>query len=414
MLVIESPKRGNDFLKNFPYDYYAGYSQSFVHRLLEHIPLRKNALILDPWNGSGTTTAIASRQGYKNIGIDLNPVMNVVARCRVDDGTGKEAFELWNQVKRTVNKQRPLILNVDDPLSDWFSNDTAMVLRQIANALQKAGAISQNCLISTSTAVDRVTLACFLTIRHLVEPLRTSNPTWLKRPKQKSQRMHLNKAEIFSLCDQKSALVSAINAGKSITNSCVITASSLAIPLKKCSVDVVLTSPPYCTRIDYAISTSSELAFLGFGRAAAFRSLRENLIGTTTVPRGAPSIPKDLGPVCENFLQQLATHQSKASSTYYLKNHAAYFLSIKKSIGEISRVLKPGGIAVFVVQDSWYKDVYNDLPKIFEELAAIDGLKLFQREDFSPHQSMAHLKGSRKKYAITKLPTEAVIAFFKP
>ena len=38
-------------------------------------------MILDPWNGSGTTTYAASQLGYTSRGLDLNPVMNIVARA---------------------------------------------------------------------------------------------------------------------------------------------------------------------------------------------------------------------------------------------------------------------------------------------------------------------------------------------
>jgi DNA modification methylase len=40
-------------------------------------------------------------------------------------------------------------------------------------------------------------------------------------------------------------------------------ASSQSIPLPNSFIDLVVTSPPYCTRIDYAVATSPELALLG-------------------------------------------------------------------------------------------------------------------------------------------------------
>ena len=70
-------------------------------------------------------------------------------------------------------------------------------------------------------------------------------------------------------------------------------ASSEKLPLAEASVDIVLASPPYCTRIDYAVATSVELSLLGFVRDAGFRDLRRGLIGTTTVPKVAPGISKD-------------------------------------------------------------------------------------------------------------------------
>ena len=39
--------------------------------------------MLDPWNGSGTTTYAAAQLGHSSIWLDLNPVMVIVARARL-------------------------------------------------------------------------------------------------------------------------------------------------------------------------------------------------------------------------------------------------------------------------------------------------------------------------------------------
>ena len=64
------------------FPYYAGFSFEWaVSHLKEHIP-DATAIILDPWNGSGTTTLAAQSIGVNSIGVDLNPIANVVARLR--------------------------------------------------------------------------------------------------------------------------------------------------------------------------------------------------------------------------------------------------------------------------------------------------------------------------------------------
>ena len=165
-------------------------------------------------------------------------------------------------------------------------------------------------------------------------------------------------------------------------------ASSEKLPLDDDSIDHVIASPPYCTRIDYAVSTSPELAFLGYDLDSDFDALRRQLIGTSTVPADMPSFPSDLGPTCTHFLSALSRHTSKASSTYYYKNHVQYFQSIGNSISEISRVLKPCGKCILVVQDSYYKDLHNDLPSIFIEMAELRDLQLLDRSDFAVSRTM--------------------------
>src|SRR5712691_6052636 len=82
---ICSPKQNyrqkSEWSRNFPY--YAGFSETFALGVLQHIIDPENVLIYDPWNGSGTTTYVASTLGIKSRGLDLNPVMVVVSIARL-------------------------------------------------------------------------------------------------------------------------------------------------------------------------------------------------------------------------------------------------------------------------------------------------------------------------------------------
>ena len=49
--------------------------------------------------------------------------------------------------------------------------------------------------------------------------------------------------------------------------------------------------------------------------------------------------------------------------------HVQYFRDAEAILRECLRVLKPGASAVFVVQDSWYKDIHVALDKIYVEMA---------------------------------------------
>ena len=50
------------------YSYYAGFSPDFVRNALDVMALPSKSRVLDPWNGSGTTTEIADETGYTAVG----------------------------------------------------------------------------------------------------------------------------------------------------------------------------------------------------------------------------------------------------------------------------------------------------------------------------------------------------------
>jgi hypothetical protein len=189
-------------------------------------------------------------------------------------------------------------------------------------------------------------------------------------------------------------------------------AAAESLPLGNGSVDLILASPPYCTRIDYAVATKPELAVLGYG-GERLRDLRRTLTGTLTVNGQVPSPSKDWGPTCLQFLRTLRNHPSKASETYYLRTHLQYFSSIARSISEIGRVMRAGGRCVLVVQDSYYKNIRNDLASIFQEIAQLNGLNLDHRQDFELSRTMARINPRTRKYRRQHTAVESVLCFSK-
>jgi hypothetical protein len=190
-------------------------------------------------------------------------------------------------------------------------------------------------------------------------------------------------------------------------------ASSLRIPLSSGSVDAVISSPPYCTRIDYVRATLPELAVIGYPNGDSIRQLREKMIGTPTIDKNQNYDSHAWGKTCSHFLSAVKRHPSKASSTYYLKYYRQYFASVFASVREIDRVLKRSGRCVLVVQDSYYKDVRIDLHRIFIEMAKGLGWSLKQKVDFHVKQTLAGVNPEVKPYRQTFQATESALVFSK-
>jgi len=163
------------------------------------------------------------------------------------------------------------------------------------------------------------------------------------------------------------------------------------------SVDFVLTSPPYCTRIDYTAATRIELAVLAPLLKTAERALGRQMIGSTQVPKGEIELDEAWGKTCLSFLAALKAHPSKASGGYYYRTHLDYFDKMNRSMQRLAVGLKEGGRAVLVVQDSYYKDIHNDLPTIITEIGAHHGLALSQSKAFHL-RSMSDINPGRQTY----------------
>ena len=204
-LIIPSPKRTPGAMRGWHgfFPYYAGYSEQFARSVLASAGLLKNALVLDPWNGSGTTTFSASQIGLASQGIDLNPIMLIVARARLLPRTEADSLEpLAREVIKGLRSNRRLV-KPNDPLLNWFTLPTAALVRALEHRIQEnflgdmtlsaAGLNLQN--ISGLAATFYVAL--FSTCRYLTTSYQSSNPTWLRKPRHDEFLIEVSR-EIFS------------------------------------------------------------------------------------------------------------------------------------------------------------------------------------------------------------------------
>jgi DNA modification methylase len=428
-LKIGSPKRTTRTQVGWSafFPYYAGFPETFARNLLASADLPVGATILDPWNGSGTTTFAAAQLGYASRGFDLNPVMVAVAKSRLLAATEADSIEpLAKEVVRSAREQPAALEN--DPLAVWFGPSTTAHVRAIEASIRRH-------LVGTMTiAPDGAHLekmssigatfyvALFSVCRQLVARFQSSNPTWLRTPRDEEVRIGAWRSSIETSLVETLRSMAMVLADKSKQTDLLMSelgkceigvADTAATDLNAESVDLILTSPPYCTRIDYTAATRVELAAIAPLVEAAPKDLARQMIGSTCVPTREITPSADWGETCRAFLNAVRSHSSKASGGYYYKTHLDYFDKMSRSIPRLSNALKENATAVLIVQDSYYKDVHNDLPQIISEMAKNRGLKLTRRENFHLKRSMSDVNPRSRVYGRPRGATEAVLCFQK-
>lgn len=406
------------------FPYYAGYPEQFARSVLTSTGLAKNALVLDPWNGSGTTTYAAAQLGLASRGFDINPVMLIVARARLLPRSEADSLEpLARDVVKGLRGNQSLV-GSDDPLLNWFTLRTAALARALERRIREhflgdmtlsaAGLKLEN--ISGLAATFYVAL--FSVCRHLAASYQSSNPTWLRKPRDDENLVEADREEMFTmfvanLKSMAAALVARPIQSEKFADVDLSVANTTSLRLEEKEIDLILTSPPYCTRIDYAAATRIELAVLYPLLGLEMEDLGRRMIGSTRVPIKKITRNRQWGPTCGRFLHAVKTHPSKASSGYYYKTHLDYFDKMQASIIGLGAALKDGGKAIFVVQDSYYKDVHNDLAAIITEMGKVADLRLGRRVDFHVSRSMAGVNPHSRTYRKTSSALESVLCFQK-
>jgi hypothetical protein len=394
------------------YPYYAGYSAGFV----EHV-LQKSAaaatLVLDPWNGTGTTTVVAASKKVPAVGFDINPALVVISRARLL-GAG-----VWASIEPLADDVVAHAAEVEqeaDPLEFWFTPRAASSLRGLQQSVHRllvdSGTASQpayDIASGMSTLAAFFYTVLFRTVRVLIAPRAGTNPTWWKRVDE-AERLDPNRDEIVT---QFRASATELARGLHRDNYDggvdvrVELCDSRRLSLQDNTVDAVVGSPPYCTRIDYGVATRPELAVLGAGEPD-IKGLRDRMVGTPTMT-GDRGSPEQWGATAAAFLAGVAAHTSKASAGYYANYFRQYYAGMWASLGQLRRVMRDGAPAVLVVQDNYYKDLHNNTPQVLLEMALALGFKSAARYDFPVIRNRASMHPRARQYRTEASAVESIL-----
>jgi len=418
--TVRSPKLAPSASSSPGSKYYAGFSEGFVDDLIRHLELPESGVILDPWNGAGTTTTVATRAGRHARGYDINPVLVTVGKSRLLGADVVEGLDaLTHQV---LARAREVEVEVDDePLSQWFTRGTATYLRGIERSVQAHLVTpAADAKMATPSGLDGMSslsasfyVVLFETVRSFLSTYTSTNPTWFKvKP---DERVSLGKDQIdarFRVVERRHhrhllELTAWPQAGDG--TGVIMLGNSRAIPLDDHTMDACITSPPYLTRIDYPVLTRPELAILGVGDGDLMRQMRDNTIGTTTVAKHKPAQSAEWGTYINEVLDKVKTHKSRASKTYYLSYYLQYYDSVYQSLAELRRVMKPKAPCALVVQDSYYKDLHIDLARGLAEMAASLGWTDVSRVDFRVPHRMANMNPAARQYRRGVSATESLL-----
>ena len=404
--------------------YYAGYGEGFVEDLISYLDLSDDAVLVDPWNGAGTTTAVATRLGRISYGFDINPVLVIIGKSKLLGFDVVESLDALTAgiLTRAGTEASPIM---GDPLEQWFTQDSARSFRAVERAIQHLlvrpnGSISYSqadALDTLSALAASFYVVLFDTVRSfLAADYTTTNPTWFKVNKTAvgvSISMKNIQSRFRALERQHHAhLHQLLDCPEGPdARATVALASSTALPLADTTAGACIASPPYCTRIDYAILTRPELAVLGIGDDDAMRTLRDAGIGTPTITSSTICTRSEWGSTTTGFLARVKGHASKASATYYHRFFVQYFDSMHKSLKELRRVLCPEAPCALVVQDSFYKEVHNDLAQALTEMASGLGWRSQERIDFEVPRTRAAQHPGARQYRSDFSAVESVVIF---
>ena len=387
------------------FKYKEGFSSRLVHYLLDKFTDRPGVL-LDPFAGAGAALFASREMGWNAVGVELLPVgfFAMLARQNIET---MDPVALADVVEHVGNLT----------FEDYYDPEFALRHLRITNGAfgrakerQIAGWLAYCAKHVKNPRVRKVfEFACFSCLEEISYTRKDGQYLrWDARSHRTRGSTGFKKATILSLRDalnkKLGQIVRDLDGSKRLLRGKDRKVPSLDIRRGSClemlpqlpeeSVDVVLTSPPYCNRYDYTRTYALELAFLGYGEEGV-KQLRQAMLSCTVENRakaeqlktmyGENGATNAFDIVDRTFhdqsaLAEVLTVLDLKRSDRQLNNSNVprmvrnYFYEMCFVVYELARLVRPGGKVIMVNDNVRYAGEEIPVDLVLADFAEAFGL----------------------------------------
>ena len=373
-----------------------------------HKPLR----VLDPMMGSGTVLAMARANGHQAVGIDVDPLAVLLAKVWT---TAADEREIIDAGQHVLSRAKSLIDQIStgtaypqnanaetrDFLRYWFDPNARQQLTALAITI---GRIRRQPIRDALWCAFSRLIITKSSGASLAMDLSHSRPhkAFDKAPTKPFDGFDSAVATIAKNCVSSTA-------PKRGPKTKTILGDARKLPSELGSFDLVLTSPPYLNAIDYIRCSKFSLVWMGYD-VDELRDTRATSVGSEASLEEASD-----SEVVKGIIEELGL-ESKLSSRN-LGILSRYIWDMRDALSEVSRVLRKGGEAIYVVGDSTVKGTFVRNSEIVRLVAELNKLQLTNRSSRNLPANRRYLpppkKASLPAALDTRMRREVVLTFQK-
>jgi DNA modification methylase len=396
--------------------------REYVHKF----GLRRGNKVLDPFCGTGTTIVECKRLGVRSIGFEANPMAAYASEVKADwspdpDELLKDAKRVALRVRRQFAAQGLGGLQASPPPPDCSKllslspEQHKLILTDSISPLPLHRTLVLLRAISESGGSfyrDQLRLAVARILVTEVSNLHFGPEVGIGPPKTDVDVLGLWLSQVATMAEDLRAL------GESDeTPASVIRADSrlnMESQVVSCSVDAVITSPPYPNEKDYTRTTRLESVILGLIRSKEeLRQLKQGLVRSNT--RGV-YVTDDDDRWVSSFSQiqkiaddiekrRVALGKTSGFEKLYARVTKLYFGGMARHLRQLQPLLKPGAKLAYVVGDqASYLRVMIQTGKILAEIAEHLGYRVAGRDLFRTRLATATREQLREEVLLLEWP----------
>lgn len=333
-------------------------------------PLR----VLDPMVGSGTVLAVARANAHKAIGFDLDPLAVLLAgvwtRTIDPKSIAEKASTVLDRAKMAFRQRSVASAYPSDSDEEtrqfiryWFDPYARRQLSALSSSIGRVDDMAQREALWVGFSRLIITKSAGAS---LAMDLSHSRPhkTFERAPIKPFNRFLHAVSLVASNCPHSGS-------GSVGPQAFVRRGDARRMDLRDGSIDLVLTSPPYLNAIDYLRCSKFSLVWMGYS-ISDIREIRSISVGAESASEEALESPWVKSLLVQLGLKRVTSGRDRALL-------ARYVFDMGKAIKEVSRVLRRGGHAVYVVGESGNRERFVRNSAIVAAVAEDHGLHVISR-----------------------------------
>jgi DNA modification methylase len=360
-------------------------------KLLRHIPAffvaaeqvsPPDAVVLDPFCGSGTTLLEALLASRPAIGVDVNPLATLLAKVKTTAvGLSRARRALDATLKRARKLRAPNVRN-RPRLEYWFEDQTLLDLARLRMSIESVHDPDTKDLLdlSLSIAVRDVSLADpRISVPVRLRPERYPPDHWLRAPmtKRLSDVRGIDTMAVFErvarYAIERVARLEALPP-RSISvrraDARLLADDARSTQLCPESIDLILTSPPYLGAQKYIRACSLNLLTLDLADGETLGHLTDQSVGRehfrkSEYTRRLPTAISEADDLIDECHGRDPLRACLA---------ATYLRDMREALRSMTRLVRPGGAVVIVAGNNTLSGVEFPTPRFLEALAHEQGL----------------------------------------
>jgi DNA modification methylase len=335
-------------------------------------------IVLDPMQGSGTTILEALLSGRRGIGFDIDPLALLISQVKTTPLNAIQVLQTCKTIIRNAaqiayDRPREILSGLESRwnpdtqqfINYWFEADSQIELMALIQEIEKVPdpslrnfyKLAFSAIIITKSGGVSLALDLAHTRPHRAKLVYSRHGEILEGQElilnpipnlphmTKTLRWPIEEFEKRVLNNVKGLLIP----GQVIHSAQIVPGNAQAIPLSNCSVDLIITSPPYASNaIDYMRAHKFSLVWLGYP-IEELGDRRSEYIGGELVDNFEF---EPLPEYSNNIISQLVTVDKKKGAVLH-----RYYSEMTRVLREMYRVLKPGRASIVVVGTSQMRGI---------------------------------------------------------